>query len=115
MAQVDRAKTVLSKLNWVLSLTRLGLLSERLIRAFWPIWSLIFVISAALMMGLQDALSVEVVWSAGVLSLVALLIFSWRGMRQLSLPSREEALIRLDDTLPGRPVQALMDQHRPVS
>lgn len=110
MAQSDRAKAVLSKLNWVLSLTRLGLLSERLIRAFWPVWSLIFAVSAALMMGVQDALSVEVVWATGVLFLAALLFFTWRGARQLSLPSREDALIRLDDTLPGRPVQTLMDQ-----
>ena len=109
-ARPDRAKAVLSKLNWVLSLTRLGLLSERLIRAFWPVWSLIFAVSAALMMGVQDALSVEVVWTVGVLFLTALLFFTWRGARQMSLPSRDDALIRLDDTLPGRPVQTLMDQ-----
>lgn len=110
MAQADRAKAVLNKLSWVLSLTRLGLLSERLIRAFWPVWSLIFVVSAALMMGVQDAASVEVVWVTGVFCLAGLLFFIWRGARQISLPSREDALIRLDDTLPGRPVQTLMDQ-----
>lgn len=106
----DRAKAVLSKLNWVLSLTRLGLFSERLIRAFWPVWSILFVLSAALMMGVQDGLSVETVWAGAVLGLVALLYFVWRGLRQMSLPSRQEALWRLDDTLPGRPVQSLLDQ-----
>ncbi|MEE2944322.1 MAG: TIGR02302 family protein [Pseudomonadota bacterium] len=110
MAQADRAKAVLSKLSWVLSLTRLGLFSERLIRAFWPVWSLIFVVSAALMMGLQDVLSLELVWAAGVLCLAALLFFIWQGVRRITLPSRDEALQRLDDTLPGRPVQSLLDQ-----
>ncbi|SHH29713.1 TIGR02302 family protein [Cognatishimia maritima] len=108
-ARPDRAKTVLSKLSWVLSLTRLGLFSERVIRAFWPVWSLIFVVSAALMMGVQDAMSVEAVWSIGLICLAALLFLTWRGARQVTLPSRNEALIRLDDTLPGRPVQSLMD------
>ncbi len=110
MAQADRAKAVLSKLSWVLSLTRLGLFSERLIRAFWPVWSLVFVVSAALMMGLQDALSVEVLWFLGLMCLAGLGYFLWRGLRQMKLPSRAEALQRLDDTLPGRPVQSLMDQ-----
>lgn len=110
LARSDRAKAVLSKLTWVLSLTRLGLFSERLIRAFWPVWSLIFAVSAALMMGVQDAVSVEVVWTSGVLFLATLMFFIWRGVRRVSLPSREDALIRLDDTLPGRPVQTLMDQ-----
>lgn len=109
-ARPDRAKAVLSKLNWVLSITRLGLFSERLIRAFWPVWSLIFVLTAALMVGLHDALSIETVWGVGVVSLLALFVFLWRGLRGLSFPSREEALVRLDDTLPGRPVQSLMDQ-----
>ncbi|MFY0596880.1 MAG: TIGR02302 family protein [Cognatishimia sp.] len=110
MAQADRVNAVLSKLNWVLSLTRLGLFSERLIRAFWPVWSLIFIVSAALMLGLQDVLSVEVVWVVGLACLAGLLVFTWRGLRRLSLPSRDDALVRLDDTLPGRPVQTLLDQ-----
>lgn len=109
MAQADRAKAALSKLTWVLSLTRLGLFSERLIRAFWPLWSIAFVAAAALMMGLQDSLSIEIVWGLSVLTLVSLLAFAWRGLRQIRLPSREEALVRLDDTLPGRPVQTLLD------
>jgi len=110
VAEADRAKAVLNKLSWVLSLTRLGLVSERLIRAFWPVWSVIFVVSAALMMGLQDQLSVEAVWVLGVLSLTALGYFIWRGARHFKLPSREDALRRLDDTLPGRPVQSLIDR-----
>lgn len=110
MAPTGPAKTVLNKLAWVLTLTRLGLLAERVIRAFWPLWSVIFVVIAALMLGLQDSLSVEAVWILGLAALVSTVWFLVRGTQKLKLPSRQDALVRLDETLPGRPVQTLLDQ-----
>lgn len=110
MAPTGPAKTVLNKLAWVLTLTRLGLLAERVIRAFWPLWSVIFVVVAALMLGLQDSLSVEAVWILGLAALVSTVWFLFRGTQKLKLPSRQDALVRLDETLPGRPVQTLLDQ-----
>lgn len=110
MAPEGPAKTVLNKLAWVLTLTRLGLLAERVIRAFWPLWSVIFVVISVLMMGLHDTLSVEAVWMLGIAALISTIWFLIRGLLRLKLPSRQEALVRLDETLPGRPVQSLLDQ-----
>ncbi len=109
MASSDQPNTVLNKLSWVLALTRVGLLAEQLIRAFWPTWSIIFVVAAALMMGLQDSLSVEMVWVLGLAALVSTLWFTWRGTRRVKWPTRDQALIRLDETLPGRPLRSLTD------
>ena len=61
------------------------------------------------MLGVQDSLSLEGVWAIGVVSAVLAamsLIYAFKWFR---LPSRDEALVRLDATLPGRPIQALMD------
>lgn len=110
MASSDRPNAALSKLNWVLGLTRLGLLCERVIRAFWPLWSVVFVVLAALMLGFQDSLSVEIVWAFGLFAVIATVWFLIRGILKLRIPSRDEALKRLDETLPGRPVRSLIDQ-----
>ena len=110
MASSDRPNAALSKLNWVLGLTRLGLLCERVIRAFWPLWSVVFVVLAALMLGFQDSLSVEIVWAFGLFAVIATIWFLIRGVLKLRIPSRDEALKRLDETLPGRPVRSLIDQ-----
>jgi uncharacterized protein (TIGR02302 family) len=110
VASSDRPNAALSKLNWVLGLTRLGLLCERVIRAFWPLWSVVFVVLAALMLGFQDSLSVEIVWAFGLFAVIATVWFLIRGILKLRIPSRDEALKRLDETLPGRPVRSLIDQ-----
>jgi hypothetical protein len=44
------------------ALTRMGMISESATRAFWPLWSVFFVILAPLMFGLQDSMSLEVFW-----------------------------------------------------
>ena len=49
------------KLSWPLRLTRAGLFAERVTRAFWPLWSILFLTIAALMFGLQDVLPLKVV------------------------------------------------------
>ncbi|WP_254429141.1 MULTISPECIES: TIGR02302 family protein [unclassified Ruegeria] len=92
-----------------LLLTHAGMLAERVWRAFWPFFSVLMVILAALMLGLQDLVTVETVWIVGSLSMLGLLAALALGARRFHLPSRAEALMRLDETLPGRPIQALMD------
>ncbi|MEM1004733.1 MAG: TIGR02302 family protein [Pseudomonadota bacterium] len=90
-------------------LTHVGMLAEQIWRAFWPFFSIVMVILAALMMGLQDEMRVEMVWAIGAAALVALSVAAIFGIRRFHLPARIEALARLDETLPGRPIQALMD------
>ncbi|WP_420585187.1 TIGR02302 family protein [Ruegeria sp.] len=90
-------------------LTHAGMLAEQVLRAFWPFFSIFMVILAALMLGLQDHVRVEMVWGVGVAALIALLVALIWGIRRFHLPKRAEALMRLDESLPGRPIQALMD------
>lgn len=111
MATSARQKTrVLKQISLVLALTRLGMVSERILRCFWPVWSVLFLVLAGLMLGLQDRLSVEAIWLIGVLAVVAALWFFASGFSKFRLPDRDDALARLDATLPGRPVQSLLDQ-----
>nr|WP_170467538.1 TIGR02302 family protein [Ruegeria arenilitoris] len=85
------------------------MLAERVMRAFWPFFSVLMAILAALMLGLQDEVRVEIVWAVGAVALLGLLATLILGVRRFHLPTRAEALMRLDEALPGRPIQALMD------
>ncbi|WP_318245761.1 TIGR02302 family protein [Ruegeria marisrubri] len=103
----DRSNLPIPRLSvW---LTHVGMVAEQVLRAFWPAFSIVLVLLAALMLGLQDVVSVELVWAVGALSLGLFLTASVLGLRGLKLPSRADVLMRLDETLPGRPIQALMD------
>nr|WP_082135282.1 TIGR02302 family protein [Puniceibacterium sp. IMCC21224] len=85
------------------------MVAERVVRAFWPLWSVIFVAVATLMLGLQDLVRIEVVWAVGaVLSLVALAALV-QGVRKFRWPSRDGALARLDSSLRGNPIQSALD------
>ncbi|WP_319003925.1 TIGR02302 family protein [Ruegeria profundi] len=90
-------------------LTHVGMLAEQVLRAFWPFFSIFMAILAALMLGLQDHVEVEMVWTLGGLAIIAVVISLVWGIRRFHLPRRAEALMRLDESLPGRPIQALMD------
>ncbi|WP_127113686.1 TIGR02302 family protein [Shimia sediminis] len=105
----DSPERVLRRLKRVLALTRLGLLAESVTRNFWPVWSIAFVALAALMMGVHEQVSLEALWTGALVMGFAGVWFLWRGVRGFHVPSREEAFVRLDATLPGRPLQALRD------
>jgi uncharacterized protein (TIGR02302 family) len=109
MTQGDQINHTLTRLKWPLRLTWAGLWAERLIRAFWPLWTVLATTIAALAFGVQDHLPLEAAWSAAVLCLAGAGWTLIRGLRQLRPPSRDEALIRLDAALPGRPIAALAD------
>ncbi|KUP93058.1 TIGR02302 family protein [Tritonibacter horizontis] len=99
----------LTSLRWAVALSRLGLLSERLWRAFWPLAAVVSLTLGAVLLDLQNSARIEVVWAVAVLAVLAsLAALVWGGLR-LRLPSRIEAMARLDETLPGRPIAALMD------
>ena len=104
----DAARS-LKAVQWPLRLTWAGMLAERLVRSFWPLLSLCLLVLALLMLGLQDTTSVEVVWFSAVAAALGGLAALIYGIATFRLPSRDEAMIRLDATLPGRPLQALTD------
>ncbi|MEX0348777.1 MAG: TIGR02302 family protein [Paracoccaceae bacterium] len=95
--------------RWSLLLTRFGMLSERILRSFWPLISILLVVCALLMLGIHDMVPVEFVWASGAAAVVGSLVALIWGARRFHWPRRGEALARLDQTLPGRPIQALMD------
>ena len=92
-----------------LVLTYLGLVAERFLQAFWPMFSTIFVILAALMFGWQGAVPANVVWLSAVVSILLLMLTFGVGLRKIRWPTRMQALVRVDELCPDRPIQALMD------
>ncbi len=105
----DLPRNAAKRLAWPLRLTFLGILSERLVRSFWPLWSIILGVLAVLMLGLHEELPLEVVWSLGVLSILGAGWTGARGFAQFHWPNRFEAVDRLDRTQTGRPLTAIAD------
>jgi uncharacterized protein (TIGR02302 family) len=99
----------LKSLVWPMRLTLAGLWAERLSRAFWPLWSLLLLVLAALAFGLQDLGPLH--WAqigGGVAGFVALGLLIL-GLRRFKKPTTLDALLRLDAAMPGRPIAALLD------
>ncbi len=109
MARSAGPDYVLRKLRLPLFLTRAGLISEQIVRSFWPLISVLLTILAALMLGFQDRLPLEVVWVATVVSVLATLATGYLGFRRFHWPTYTDSLEKLDETLPGRPIQAVLD------
>ncbi|WP_375264319.1 TIGR02302 family protein [Planktotalea sp.] len=100
---------VIARLRGPLFMTWAGMIAERAARALWPLWSVVIAALAALMLGWHESFPIEVVWSVAVLSSIAAVFFLVRGFITFRLPSRMDALARLDGSLKGRPIQALID------
>ena len=74
----NRIEDAFQQLRWPLGLTRLGMVAERVTRAFWPFWSVLFVVVAALMFGLQDVVPLEAVWvGAGIVAVALVSALIW--------------------------------------
>ncbi len=107
--QGSTTQDALKRLIWPLRLTRAGMVAERVTRSFWPLWSLVFAGIAAVAFGAVPALGPTGTWIAGGIGLA---LFGWtlmRGIATFRMPSREDAMDRLDRTMPGRPITALRD------
>jgi uncharacterized protein (TIGR02302 family) len=109
MTDKSRFTDTLTRIARPLMLTHAGLIAERLARAFWPLWSVVILALALLMLGLQDMVRVEVVWGVGAALGLMAIAFAVRGGMRFRWPGREEAIGRLDASLRGRPLQALRD------
>lgn len=104
-----KPEAALKRIEFPLRLTLMGLWAERLVRAFWPLWTLLIAGLGLAALGVQDHLPLEADWF-GIVSLILAsvwaLIWGWRAFRR---PTRDEALARLDSRMPGRPIAALRD------
>jgi len=99
----------LAPLRRALAFTRLGMVAERIWRAFWPLATILFLALGLVLLGILDWILLEAVWTLAVLvatgAVAALIWGAWR----FRWPTRHEALLRLDETLPGRPIAAILD------
>ncbi|MAN16033.1 MAG: ATPase [Dinoroseobacter sp.] len=102
-------RAALDRLVWPLRLTRTGMIAERFVRAYWPIWTILIAGLAGVAFGLAEALAQQVLWALLAVIVLALLWACVSGYRRFRMPTRAEALERLDATLPGRPISALID------
>jgi uncharacterized protein (TIGR02302 family) len=102
-------EAAMAPLRWPLRLTRLGLLAERLTQAFWLVWSLCLLLIAAITFGLLDQLPIEIAWAGLMFGLGGILWGLITGIRGFRWPTQDDAIQRLDATLPGRPLAALSD------
>ncbi|MDF3412844.1 DUF4175 domain-containing protein [Sulfitobacter sp. M57] len=106
----DDLRQSLARLRWPVLLTWAGMFAEALVRAVWPLVAVVLLVLAALMLGLQDAVPVESVWIAGIIVAGATAWAFIFALRRFRIPSRSAAMARLDASLQGRPIQALLDQ-----
>lgn len=99
----------LAKLRWPVRLTWVGMFAEVLVQAFWPLMTVLLLVLAALMLGLQDSIMIEAVWVAAVICAAAAIAALIYALRRFRVPAKADAMERLDASLPGRPIQAMMD------
>jgi len=109
MTDPSPTERALARLIWPLRLTHAGMVAERATRAFWPVWSILFVTVAAFAFGIGTVLSGTQLWVLVAAVVVALIWTTVRGVMRFRWPSRGEALDRLDQTMHGRPISTLMD------
>ncbi|SFR58632.1 TIGR02302 family protein [Yoonia tamlensis] len=83
--------------------------AEQLLRAFWPLWTVLLLVLAALMMGWHEFLSLEAFWAVAVGSALAICAAVFWGLRRFKIPTRAEAIARVDAAMPGRPIAAIAD------
>ncbi|SEM69052.1 TIGR02302 family protein [Pseudorhodobacter antarcticus] len=91
------------------ALTLAGLWAERLARGFWPLTTVLLATLAALAFGIQDTAPLWAVRAALALAATAAFITAYLGWRNFQKPTPRDALLRLDATLPGRPIATLTD------
>ena len=74
------------RLKRPLFLTYCGIFAERVVRAFWPFWTVLLLVLAALLLGLHEVLLLEAVWALGVVVILAGLATLGVAFRRFRLP-----------------------------
>lgn len=95
-----------------LKLTRLSLISEALLAAFWPAITLVFALLALALSGLLERLDGWLHLAVLVVLAIGLCALLWRGLRRLTWPKREEIRHRTEAAshLPNRPLSGYLDK-----
>lgn len=99
----------LNGLRWPLRLTWAGMFAERVAFALWPLMTVVLIVLAVLMLGFHEVVTVEVFWVGLVLAALGILSTFGFALYRFRLPSLQDAVERLDASLPGRPIQVLTD------
>jgi uncharacterized protein (TIGR02302 family) len=99
----------LNALRWPLRFTWLGMCFERAAYALWPLLSVVFLVLAVLMFGLHELLPLEIFWGGASLATIAGAAALGYALYKFRVPSKTDAIARLDQSLPERPIQALTD------
>jgi len=102
-------KTALKGLSGPLRMTRLGMLAERALRCFWPLWGVLIFAMALMMLGLQDVVAPKTAMVIAVVLAVMATAALIYGLRKFHFPSASQARLRLDASLAGHPITALTD------
>ncbi|WP_299415554.1 TIGR02302 family protein [uncultured Sulfitobacter sp.] len=102
-------KRTLDGLRRPLWLTRMGMVAEVAVRSLWPLLTVVLLALAAAMLGLHEVAAIEGIWAAVGLAVAAGLWAIGYAVRRWSWPSQADAMMRLDGSLAGRPLTALLD------
>jgi len=102
-------KQTVDGLRRPLWLTRLGMRAEVVVRSLWPFMTVILLALAAAMLGLHEIVPLEGVWIALGLTVAAAIWALVYALRRWSWPSDADAMVRLDRSMKGRPLTALLD------
>ncbi len=107
--EANRRRKLLGFLRGRITLAKLSLGAESFLRAFWPLLTLIGFAYAATAFGAIAALPTN--WAIGALVLIGLagLGLLYVGIQKFSLPSRAQALEKLDESLGNHPIASLQD------
>ena len=100
---------LLRPLRRPLRLTRAGLVGEQIARAGWPLWSVLLVIWALIAFNVQSTVPREVLLGGLALGTIAIIATAFFFVRRFKMPTREDAMVRLDMSMPGRPISAALD------
>lgn len=102
-------KNTLAQVRRPLLLTRWGMRAEVMVRSLWPLMTVILLALAAAMIGLHEVLPIEAIWALlGLTAAAGLWAFAY-AVRRWSWPTQTDAMMRLDASLAGRPLTALLD------
>ena len=105
----DDLKRTLEHVRRPLALTRMGMIAEGMVRSLWPLMAVMLLALAAAMLGLHEVVPIEMIWVAvGLTAGAAIWAISY-AVRHWSWPTATDAVGRLDSSLAGRPLTALMD------
>jgi len=105
----DDLQRMLDGLRRPLWLTRMGMGAEVLVRCLWPLMTVALLALAAAMMGLHEMLPLEAIWAGLGLTAAAALWALVYAARRWAWPSQADAMMRLDSSLKGRPITAVLD------